>query len=417
MEPTAEPWGSHVESAGELIIEDGPQSGLARALIGPVTCIGRAEWCDLRVDAAGVSAWHCVVARTDSGLVLRDLQSEIGTQVQGQPVTTCHLQDGDLIQIGPVRLRVRLAEETRIAATLEGKRQELQQLRETVHAEQAALLQERDRYEERVGQVLLDLNRDRQVMAEWQKKLRGQGERLLQIRGRLRTRQRRQLAEEQDKLQASWNELGRQQQDYADDMARRELALRDREELLGSREAALGDTTETNLDQRLAEVEALAAELTRQRQHLADQAEHLAQARQDWQRERESVTVALHGVGLSLLERERTVHAQLGEASHQRTELEHRRHHLEAERARFRRRVAAWEADRDQNRVPLVALKLAEIGEPLDREELQLENARLRQRIASLGRQVAELDDEVERLACVLIGDAGEELPRLGQAA
>src|SRR5262245_8247528 len=188
MEPTAEPRAQPAEAVGELVIRNGPHSGLRRALVGPLTFIGRAEWCDLRVDAEAVSPWHCVVARGEDGLVLRDLHSDAGTRVNGQAASACPLRDGDVLSVGPVELLVRWnggvvrragqagedAGGRRQAARLDEKRQQLLRLRDDVRGEHEALAKERARYEERVALVQQELARDRQAMAERQKGLRTQ---------------------------------------------------------------------------------------------------------------------------------------------------------------------------------------------------------------------------------------------------
>ena len=65
-------------------------------LVKDLTLIGRDEDCDIRFDQKSISKLHCVIAKTDGLLLIRDLGSTNGTRVDGQRVdglpscpTTC----------------------------------------------------------------------------------------------------------------------------------------------------------------------------------------------------------------------------------------------------------------------------------------------------------------------------------------
>ena len=74
--------------------------------------IGRDPTCDVFLDTPGVSRRHASI-RLDSGAksaLLQDLGSTNGTVVNGSPVVTpTPLNDGDLVTLGSVDVRVRLA--------------------------------------------------------------------------------------------------------------------------------------------------------------------------------------------------------------------------------------------------------------------------------------------------------------------
>jgi hypothetical protein len=70
------------------------------------TTIGRGL-CDIRVSDPEVSREHCTIELRDGIAVLRDLGSANGTRVNGRVVETHTLADGDEIEIGTTRLRVR----------------------------------------------------------------------------------------------------------------------------------------------------------------------------------------------------------------------------------------------------------------------------------------------------------------------
>src|SRR5436190_6749473 len=90
VRPEEEPAGG-----GELIVLNGRLEGLRRPLGMPLTLVGRAAGCEVRLTGDGVQAHHCVLVRGEAGLVLRDLQTKSGTFVNGQRVTHATLQDGD----------------------------------------------------------------------------------------------------------------------------------------------------------------------------------------------------------------------------------------------------------------------------------------------------------------------------------
>src|SRR5205807_3129236 len=84
----------------ELIIQNGRLSGTRKVLTAPITIIGRADSCDLRLNAESIHLFHCVLAFGAAGLGLRNLQPSDSTLVNGQAVTACTLHQGDQLCIG-----------------------------------------------------------------------------------------------------------------------------------------------------------------------------------------------------------------------------------------------------------------------------------------------------------------------------
>ncbi|HEX3148737.1 MAG TPA: FHA domain-containing protein [Gemmataceae bacterium] len=90
--------------AGELIVRNGPDRGVSRSLLVPITLVGRGESCDLRILDETVRLVHCAVSVTPEG---PHLQSVGGvTPVNGVPSSSRLLQSGDIVLVGPVELEV-----------------------------------------------------------------------------------------------------------------------------------------------------------------------------------------------------------------------------------------------------------------------------------------------------------------------
>lgn len=62
--------------------------------------IGRSEDCEVRIDNLGVSRHHCEIVHSNGVVVLRDLQSNNGTFVNGNKIEVHNLNSGDVITLG-----------------------------------------------------------------------------------------------------------------------------------------------------------------------------------------------------------------------------------------------------------------------------------------------------------------------------
>jgi len=67
--------------------------------------IGRRPTNDLVIDHVAISGDHAVIVAEEQGFVLEDLNSTNGTQVNGQPIKKHLLQDSDVINLAPHRIR------------------------------------------------------------------------------------------------------------------------------------------------------------------------------------------------------------------------------------------------------------------------------------------------------------------------
>lgn len=77
-------------------------------LLGAITVLGRDDDVDIVLDDPGVSRRHSEIRITYDGphqvITIRDLGSTNGTYVNGDPITSTHLAEGDRLTIGRTRL-------------------------------------------------------------------------------------------------------------------------------------------------------------------------------------------------------------------------------------------------------------------------------------------------------------------------
>jgi len=85
------------------------EGGKPITIVRDLTLVGRKRGlCDVIVDHGSVSKVHCVLAKTDGLLFLRDLGSTNGTRVNGQRVSRGALLPGDELSFAGARYRVHL---------------------------------------------------------------------------------------------------------------------------------------------------------------------------------------------------------------------------------------------------------------------------------------------------------------------
>jgi two-component system, NtrC family, response regulator GlrR len=86
-------------SDARLIVIAGPSRGQVIELNKPVS-IGRDQSSSRLIPDLALSRRHCEITRDDGALILRDIESLNGTIVNGVPIRTHLLADGDQIRIG-----------------------------------------------------------------------------------------------------------------------------------------------------------------------------------------------------------------------------------------------------------------------------------------------------------------------------
>lgn len=111
----------------------GPDEGNVRRFRGVRMVVGRGKGCDLELTDETVSRRHLELVHGEKGMLLRDLNSTTGTQVNGQKVSEQYLSHGDEVRIG--RSRFKFIDEV---ALLRAKQEEQERLQREVAEREAA---------------------------------------------------------------------------------------------------------------------------------------------------------------------------------------------------------------------------------------------------------------------------------------
>ena len=89
---------------GILVIESGPRSGSRYALDSELISIGREKDADIFLDDVTVSRQHAIIERNRSVYRVADVGSLNGTYLNAKIVRSEELTDGDVLQIGRLKL-------------------------------------------------------------------------------------------------------------------------------------------------------------------------------------------------------------------------------------------------------------------------------------------------------------------------
>jgi chromosome segregation ATPase len=142
---------------GELVVRNGKRKGTRLPLRHPVTVIGSAEGCDVRLTAEGVGPVHCAIVMTASGPLLRSWSPD-HTLVNGTPQAECPLVDGDEVKVGPCLFELEViaepfepppadalrAEAAQIGDLLDGRLQQVTERERQLTEARAVFRRERD---------------------------------------------------------------------------------------------------------------------------------------------------------------------------------------------------------------------------------------------------------------------------------
>ena len=92
------------ESEPRVVVSDGSTYTVgSRPLV-----VGRTPECDITLNDLNVSRRHAEIWRTEAGVAIKDLDSTNGTIVNGHRVSAVSLSPRDVVQIGPVTLRIEM---------------------------------------------------------------------------------------------------------------------------------------------------------------------------------------------------------------------------------------------------------------------------------------------------------------------
>lgn len=166
---------------GELVVQNGRLRGTRRALASALTLIGREPICEFQLNVDGVNPLHCAIVHSPAGFSLRDLGSDSGTFVNGQAVQQTHLQDGDVLSVGPFQFVLHLPEgdEPANATAIQSERDALRIQAAAVAAQQASLNEEESQLQQRSkalqrqkDQLVAHLEERRQQLVELREQAR-----------------------------------------------------------------------------------------------------------------------------------------------------------------------------------------------------------------------------------------------------
>jgi predicted component of type VI protein secretion system len=88
-----------------LVVRDGVKPDWVAIWDTVEITVGRHESQDIAVREAEVSRKHCVFRQKGGVYTLEDLGSALGTSVNGEPIKVHELKSGDVIAVGPLRIK------------------------------------------------------------------------------------------------------------------------------------------------------------------------------------------------------------------------------------------------------------------------------------------------------------------------
>jgi pSer/pThr/pTyr-binding forkhead associated (FHA) protein len=97
--------------SARLVARRPSEGGEARLDGRALVVVGRSPSSDLQLRDRAVSRRHCEIAPEAGEYVLRDLGSNNGTFLNGRPVRSASLRDGDVIRVGLTELEFSFADD------------------------------------------------------------------------------------------------------------------------------------------------------------------------------------------------------------------------------------------------------------------------------------------------------------------
>jgi len=216
MDPTPFATAHATPGCGELIVQGGRNDGVSRPLKMPVTLIGQAEGCDIRLNVDGVLPLHCVIALGADGPHLRSW-GEQSTRVNDEPASTRLLSDGDLLQVGPFTFLVHWASAQPIdqpqqlptSEHLDGKQRKLEELHRQLGEARADFRKERDEHQKELEGERRDLAEARDEADRRERQAEVEHQRLTILRRRFLKRWKKHWSTERARIEKQLATLAR----------------------------------------------------------------------------------------------------------------------------------------------------------------------------------------------------------------
>jgi pSer/pThr/pTyr-binding forkhead associated (FHA) protein len=89
-----------------LFKKDGSQQSFS--LPSNITMLGRRHDCDLCIPLKEVSRRHCQLSQNNKSIKIRDLDSRLGTFLNGKRIDETPINAGDYIKIGPLTFQIQI---------------------------------------------------------------------------------------------------------------------------------------------------------------------------------------------------------------------------------------------------------------------------------------------------------------------
>jgi chromosome segregation ATPase len=307
-------------NAAELVVHNGRLRGTGHSLTSAITTVGRAPYCDIRLDGAEVSSIHCILANQAQLLYVRTLPGAMAVCVNDEPVFEAELHDGDLLAIGAFCFQVRLQKAENVASSEAPKAAEagcraqdlaeqerqaqaffadrearLTALRDEARTARLAMQRERESFEQRVAVVLANLSVSREALAQAQQDTVVRRERLRRLHFLMQRRHQRLGEARLSEIECRENALA--EREKANEKAKTEIVqhrLRVNTELeLGRRRL---QTAADELRIRENELELEESALRAAKGEMEEQAAALQIEKERWDSERSSRADQLAGL-------------------------------------------------------------------------------------------------------------------------
>jgi len=195
-------------TTAELIVRNGRQQGVRRPLTLPVTVVGSAKGCDVRLDVDGVRPIHCLIGWGPEGPLVRSWGGD-ETYVNDEQVLSRVLTDDDILRVGPFEFSIcssaSPASTTSLPVDLRDEQAEIE----------ADLIAQRN-----------ELAADRLVVESQREEVESESTRLLQLRRRLIQRWKKHWKTRRLTIERQTGELTRERFTLAEERARLEAERR-----------------------------------------------------------------------------------------------------------------------------------------------------------------------------------------------